>query len=295
MTHKVGYKVTARTVRSDARAKLAELRQMRVARKQKYEKGPFDDPVSESSDDALPVMDPLKDVFADGDSISSVVCDVMDTPDLSSYLSEQCDATDVAVEGDQTSDLSCVEETNEPTGSRAFIETAEAVAIAEMDAVDPVAPHTESPARSMYDTADIAIAVSETPNHHEEFVEGFSDAASSISQTICSFRSKRKVAASNQLEPSNFTEQSGGGQEVGDMPVAQDSDALEILPGIGPGLIWMFNECGVHSMSDLASVDHIKFKNDLGLIAQIVNLDPWIDFAKSRTAEIMPSVRTTDQ
>ena len=65
----------------------------------------------------------------------------------------------------------------------------------------------------------------------------------------------------------------------GDKPVGQVPSDLAELPGAGPGLIWLFEKCGVTSLRDLARADPDTLRKDLGLVAEILDVDYWIEFA----------------
>lgn len=54
---------------------------------------------------------------------------------------------------------------------------------------------------------------------------------------------------------------------------------LERLPGAGPGLIWMLNQCGVFSLADLAEQDSATLSSKLGVVGQILDVERWIAFA----------------
>ncbi len=56
---------------------------------------------------------------------------------------------------------------------------------------------------------------------------------------------------------------------------------LARLPGAGPGLIWMLNECEIHTLSDLAAADCTALTARMGLAGRILDLGGWIAFARS--------------
>lgn len=70
-------------------------------------------------------------------------------------------------------------------------------------------------------------------------------------------------------------------------PVAPETStperALDLarLPGAGPGLIWMLNECEIHSLSDLAAADCTDLTARMGLAGRILDLGGWIAFARA--------------
>lgn len=55
---------------------------------------------------------------------------------------------------------------------------------------------------------------------------------------------------------------------------------LYLLPGIGPGLIWLFARAGVHSLDDLAAADAERLEPRLGLVGRLLDLDGWIEQAQ---------------
>jgi len=59
---------------------------------------------------------------------------------------------------------------------------------------------------------------------------------------------------------------------------------LNALPGAGPGLVWMLQQCGIHSMNDLAAAEAADLTPKLGLIGQILNVQTWLDYARIHTA-----------
>ncbi|CAN0604025.1 unnamed protein product [Ectocarpus sp. 12 AP-2014] len=60
-----------------------------------------------------------------------------------------------------------------------------------------------------------------------------------------------------------------------------EESELSILPGAGPGLVWMLHQCGIKSLCDLAETAPEKLANDLGVVGQILDVSLWIDFAKN--------------
>ncbi|PUB10658.1 hypothetical protein [Yoonia sediminilitoris] len=62
----------------------------------------------------------------------------------------------------------------------------------------------------------------------------------------------------------------------------QASTNLYQLPGAGAGLIWMLSECGIHSLEDLAQTDVASLTKCLGLVGQILDVKVWVEFAQSK-------------
>lgn len=65
-----------------------------------------------------------------------------------------------------------------------------------------------------------------------------------------------------------------------DATVPDESDLFR-LPGAGAGLVWMLIRCGIQSLDDLARADADELAGKLGVIGRILNLEPWIEFAKN--------------
>lgn len=55
---------------------------------------------------------------------------------------------------------------------------------------------------------------------------------------------------------------------------------LETLPGIGPGMIWVLQQRGMHSLADLASADKAQLREALGLLGPFIDIDGWVNHAQ---------------
>ncbi len=55
---------------------------------------------------------------------------------------------------------------------------------------------------------------------------------------------------------------------------------LLALPGAGPGLIWMLQQCGIATLADLADTDAAALIPKLGLVGLIVDIQAWQRFAR---------------
>lgn len=63
-------------------------------------------------------------------------------------------------------------------------------------------------------------------------------------------------------------------------PIAAGADrSLSRLPGVGPGLIWLFNKAGVHTLDDLAAADAARLRDEIGVLGDMLDLETWIDLA----------------
>ncbi len=56
--------------------------------------------------------------------------------------------------------------------------------------------------------------------------------------------------------------------------------SLERLPGIGPGLIWFFEQRGIVDLAALAAADSDQLRADIGFIGSLIDFDGWIAFAR---------------
>ena len=65
-----------------------------------------------------------------------------------------------------------------------------------------------------------------------------------------------------------------------DTAVVPSNTDLFRLPGAGAGMVWMFQQCGIHSLSDLAQADARELSIQLGIVGHILNIKPWIEFAE---------------
>ncbi len=69
------------------------------------------------------------------------------------------------------------------------------------------------------------------------------------------------------------------------IPAIPDTDLCS-LPGVGPGLLWMLQQCGIHALEDLARSEAAVLSLRLGPVGQILTVDIWLDHArKSRVGQ----------
>lgn len=85
------------------------------------------------------------------------------------------------------------------------------------------------------------------------------------------------------VAPAPVTSTADLAASLADAPATSDSDLRE-LPGIGPGLIWFFEQRGIKSLTDLAAADAEQLRRDIGFIGSLIDFDGWIAFAQSRSA-----------
>lgn len=59
------------------------------------------------------------------------------------------------------------------------------------------------------------------------------------------------------------------------------ASSLNRLPGAGIGLVWLLHANGIGSLEQLTTADAVTLTQGLGLVGQLVDVQDWIDFAKS--------------
>lgn len=64
-------------------------------------------------------------------------------------------------------------------------------------------------------------------------------------------------------------------------PAEPGPGSLQMLPGIGSGMIWHLNNAGIASLDDLATADPDTLKARLGQIGKLQKIDEWIHFAQT--------------
>lgn len=165
-------------------------------------------------------------------------------------------AADIAEEPQAALDASLDEIQDEPAGPAEKVEdiTVPDPAVAEMEEPtepDEVAAIPSEPAPAETDDG-IGIYELEAPNDASE------------------------VEATQEPDPEPEPETAGTKSDQAD--AALESDLFR-LPGIGPGLVWMLNSAGVHSLSDMAAADAETLAAKLGLVGELLDIDYWIDCA----------------
>ena len=74
--------------------------------------------------------------------------------------------------------------------------------------------------------------------------------------------------------------------------VDPDSDLFE-LPCAGAGMIWLFHQCGIQSLADLAHADPRDLSLRLGVVGHILSVEPWITFARQKIDQDDPNLIRT--
>lgn len=68
-------------------------------------------------------------------------------------------------------------------------------------------------------------------------------------------------------------------------PAEESRSDLASLPGAGEGMVLLLNQCGIHSLADLARADPAELSQHLGIVGQILDVTPWIDYARTKSTE----------
>jgi predicted flap endonuclease-1-like 5' DNA nuclease len=67
-------------------------------------------------------------------------------------------------------------------------------------------------------------------------------------------------------------------------PTLAESDLFD-LPAIGPGMVWMLHQCGIGSLQQLSVAKADELAARLGVVGQIVSMEPWIAYARDRQTD----------
>lgn len=59
---------------------------------------------------------------------------------------------------------------------------------------------------------------------------------------------------------------------------------LARLPGAGPGLVWMLEQCDIQTLADLAESDAVELSTQLGIVGQILDVGEWVRFAQENAS-----------
>ncbi|ARE42190.1 hypothetical protein RGUI_4049 [Rhodovulum sp. P5] len=243
------YKRRAGTVRSEARAHLAEIRKARMARR-KPEAAEKDHVALRA---AAPVTQPAHDAIAirpsaTPRSFEHTLVDPAPTP-----CSDSVEATGLAEPA--------VEETKADTGEVA----ATASAAAGVDEA-PLSNGTTDGESGEGDDPLASSAPEDAPK----------DSAAAAKATVLPDSEPDAVDGASPDMP-----EEAAPEEPAEPALDSSSDLFD-LPGAGSGLVWMLQNAGVATMRDLAAADADALSERLGLIGQILDIGHWIDFAKSQ-------------
>ena len=98
-------------------------------------------------------------------------------------------------------------------------------------------------------------------------------------------------AAAPDVNPDNAPQERQASPDDETEPMqgtSQGATDLHAIPGIGPGLVWMFQSAGVASLDDLAHADTSALSDRLGLIARLLDLDHFVAQARMLTEQAAP-------
>lgn len=147
---------------------------------------------------------------------------------------------------------------------------------AQLEPIAPVEAATEAPVDAVPpETEDVPTPVAEDPAPEVE--------EPAASQEDAEVPPVEDAPEPDQVEAGDEDAAEADASDDAPDPEAVESELLK-LPGSGPGLVWMLEKCGVSSMEDLATADSERLKSEMGLVAKILDLDYWIDFARENRA-----------
>ena len=95
------------------------------------------------------------------------------------------------------------------------------------------------------------------------------------------------TAKADLLEPMPVAGDAPEPSSGNDGPPVLETDLFR-LPGAGSGLVWMLQNAGVRTLDDLAATDAGTLSADLGVVAQILDVSYWIDWAKTHAEPPAP-------
>lgn len=326
MTQQPAFRSSANSVRRDARAKLKELRRERFAKKQNLGDS------SCTSLDTLAVNIRTESASPSAVEIGETIDEAVPfsrnagapIAHEAPYAASVEDGLVHAFEKQSRTRTPIDEFTTWSGNTDNSIDEAESVALAEIDflergakpvleslseAVERVGEEEKLPYCPDEDLSDCSISSTSKADQAVEYSEKTpdpiessgkpslvipenqhgerNDPSSSDRTNSCKFRSHRAIKT--EMQESLYVEcKDLQGADI----TLQEEMSLTQLPGIGPGLIWMLEGCGIQSLSDLALTSKEKLKVDLGLVGQILDLEPWIEFAKLKTDVVAPNCST---
>ena len=174
-----------------------------------------------------------------------------------------------------------IETTQEARPHLAAIEAPE-----ERMSVDDHTRDVETPSETAHDDAEESDALHDQAIENAAMTEMENDLPGTESPQHALEDDADVSASADTPEPS------GAKEEMSDVPSALASPMTEqlecapegdlaALPGAGPGLIWMLNQCSITSLNDLAAADPARLSQDLGVVGQILDVKKWLEFAQN--------------
>ncbi len=291
MNNQTGFRATARSVRSEARAKLRELRLDRIARRQELASQLSTGPAVVAEEefpgalyDSAGKPPPLPCEENSGGEISHL--------DVAGHLADLPE-TDCDLPIDATSNIGTGPEKSAlppaiddiplwDFGADKVPDAAETRALAEIDSLDSSPFSLPMPDILMCDNSHELEETKSSGGMVDECNDGPGDQEPSepCPQFITN-RTKRVDTADMQEHERAVAPEPDCPEPAPALASSPVASSLASLPGAGPGLVWMLNGCGIQNLADLAVVDRAKLTRDLGLVGQILDVGPWIEFAKA--------------
>jgi predicted flap endonuclease-1-like 5' DNA nuclease len=251
MSNEHAFRNRTRAVRGAARAHIRQLRADRLARR------------TSASASEPPVASSATEDRGDMLTVSTAAAEAVHP--LGPAIQDPMEICDGAPDADAAPPLSVVEADSPETAPA----TTENPADPEIDA-SPAEPHMDSP---------------EHVGEHNDAIAAAADDATSSPAPDHDEPTDEPLEAGTPDDPTapetlqaDTAPADDAGPDTAEAPVVHRSD-LQRLPGAGVGLIWLLQECGVHSLSDLAQCSPERLRERMGLVGQILELDDWIAFA----------------
>ena len=241
------YKKRAGDVRRSARASLLEIRQARLARKVA---------IAGNGSGVFAKRDPgvlSEDASGSEADIGTVL--ITDPPML--------DETRSATKGSEAVDEDVLDELAIKNAALAEIAEPEAHDLSSSDSEESCAPASD----------DMAIEKGEA--HAADDVPVVSDTQHVMDQPEQPVQENPAAPEVDSVVPI-ATATEAAAEEGDDWRHSE----LAQLPGAGPGLVWMLEQCDIHTLAELADCEASALSAQLGVVGQILDVREWVAYAK---------------
>lgn len=145
--------------------------------------------------------------------------------------------------------------------------------MAEPGATDPQLP---SEVQRAEEPSDSHVQIDDSLDTLESDFEPIKDAESDDMLEASECDTKEPVGDAGQDIPSDSTTE--------DTHADWANSELTLIPGAGPGLIWMLEQCGVRDLTDLAAQEEEDLSLKLGVVGQVLDVGKWIESARAKVA-----------
>lgn len=305
MSQQPEFRISAKLVRKEARAKLKQLRQDRILRKQ-YPKEHTANDTSMLETDLVAVSDaPEISILTDPVEDDASALTIASAPDVPRIHDSKHASPEGSGDDDHTVEAVSI---NEPAFDsfqspelRPNTDPAEMRALAEMDAInnsltsqtDTLSPEIE-PSASYGDEQPCKSKenAEPTPCDPSETLKKYMEKNQTLTPKSCAFRSQRadtlisEIAVSPKPFRNRTLEEKLDNQPPEDLPISR-------LQGVGPGLVWLLKGCGIRNLTELANANPEQIEQELGLVGQILDVRMLMQLAKSEHNKAVNSAHKT--